>query len=65
MKLRVKMRVPGFKKLALGIQKCKEVEEQVGLVLKSLRAAERRSDRFQYEYNFCLLEIIHFIPSAR
>jgi peptidyl-tRNA hydrolase len=44
-KLRVKMRVPGFKKLALGIQKCKEVEEQVGLVLKSLRAAERRSDR--------------------
>jgi hypothetical protein len=49
-KLRVKMRVPGFKKLALGIKKFKEVEEQVGLkragrVSKSLRAAERRSDR--------------------
>ncbi|XP_046448107.1 uncharacterized protein LOC124196896 isoform X2 [Daphnia pulex] len=59
----IKMRDSGFNKLALAIQKRKEVQEQVGLVLKSLCAAEEEVTKFQDENNLCLVEMISILEA--
>jgi hypothetical protein len=59
----VKMRDSGFNKLALAIQKRKEVQDQVGLVLKSLHAAEEEVKKFQDENNLCLVEMISILEA--
>ena len=57
------MRDSGFNKLALAIQKRKEVHEQVDLALKSLRAAQEKVTKFQDENNLCLVEMISILEA--
>jgi energy-converting hydrogenase A subunit M len=59
----VKMRDAGFNKLALAIEKRKEVQEQVGLVMKCLKVAEEEVTKFQDENNLCLVEMISILEA--
>jgi hypothetical protein len=59
----VKMRDAGFNKLALAIEKRKEVQEQVSLVMKCLKVAEEEVTKFQDENNLCLVEMISILEA--
>jgi hypothetical protein len=54
----LKMRDTGVNKLALAIQKRKEVEEHVSHAIKFIQAAEEEAKKFLDENNLCLAELI-------
>ncbi|XP_046640768.1 uncharacterized protein LOC124326148 [Daphnia pulicaria] len=54
----LKMRDTGVNKLALAIQKRKEVEVQVSHAIKFIQAAEEEAKKFLDENNLCLAELI-------
>ena len=57
------MRDIGTNKLALAIQKRKEVEEHLELVIKSIRAAEEGAIKCHDENNFGLVELISILET--
>ncbi len=59
------MRDTGVNKLALAIQKRKEVEEQVSLAVKFIQAAEEEAKQFLDENNLCLGELISTLETKR
>lgn len=59
----LKMRDAGTNKLALAIQKRKEVEEHLELVIKSIRAAEEGAIKCHDENNFGLAELISVLET--
>ncbi|XP_046448004.1 uncharacterized protein LOC124196812 [Daphnia pulex] len=61
----MKMRDTGVNKLALAIQKRKEVEEQVSLAVKFIQAAEEEAKQFLDENNLCLGELISTLETKR
>jgi hypothetical protein len=54
----LKMRDTGVNKLALAIQKRKEVDVQVSHAIKFIQAAEEEAKKFLDENNLCLAELI-------
>lgn len=59
----LKMRDAGTNKLALAIQKRKQVEEHLKLVIKSIRAAEEGAIKCHDENNFGLAELISILET--
>ncbi|XP_046640762.1 uncharacterized protein LOC124326142 isoform X2 [Daphnia pulicaria] len=59
----LKMRDAGTNKLALAIQKRKEIEEHLELVIKSIRAAEEEAIKCHDENNFGLAELISILET--
>ena len=57
------MRDTGTNKLALAIEKHKEVEEHLDLVIKSIRCAEEEATKCQDENNLCLAGLISLLET--